>query len=215
MSYLNRPVYSITPVFCALLLLVSIAEGADSPGKNDRFQPRAFEAAVRSGETIGWQQMRRVFVTWETNEFVLIAPHGFRIIANPKSVALVSADSAYFLAFRILTTATAELDPENTAFHRAFVMQQFPAAKVIEEFSKTAAGRNGPAFELQTRIAGGTERSVCVALIPFPAGVLEFSLNSDLSKASDAKAAFNSLLRTFQRNERGKLEITARGPDHS
>lgn len=215
MSYPDKLFYPVAAVFCALSLIAKVAQAEDSPGKQEILQPRTFEAAIRNGEIIGWQQVRRVFVTCGTNQFVFVAPYGLRIDANPDRVALVSTDSTYFLAFRILSTAVADPNPGNTDFHREFLLNQFPGAKVMEEFSKTAAGRNGPACELRVKIAGGVERAVWVALIPSAAGVLEFTLNADFSKSADARNAFNSLLRTFRSNESGKLEITALVPDNS
>jgi hypothetical protein len=210
MSYPDKLFYPSAAVVCALSLIANVAPADDSSGQKEIFQPRTFEAKIRNGETIGWEQVRRVFVTSGTNEFVFVAPLGLRADANLNRMVLQSADSTYFLSFRILRTADADPNPENADVYREFLLNQFPGAKVTEEFSRTAAGRNGPAFDLRVNIARGVERAVSVALIPSAAGVLEFTLNADLSKSSDARNAFNSMLRTFRSNENGKLEITAR-----
>jgi hypothetical protein len=215
MSYPDPISYPIAALCCALSLMPKPAPAADSHAKQANLQPRTFEAAIHNGETVGWQQVRRVFVACGTNEFVFVAPYGLRMTGSADSVTLVSTNYTYFLEFRILATAIAQPNLGDTDCHREFLLSQFPGAKVLEAFSKTAAGRSGPAFELRVKIAGGAERAVCVAMIPCAAGVLEFSYNADLSKSSDAKAAFNSLLRTFRSNERGKNELDAQVPDNS
>jgi hypothetical protein len=215
MSHPDKLFYPIAVFFCALSLVARVAQADDSASRKKTLEPRTFGAEVRNGEIVGWQQVRRVFVTCGTNEFIFVAPYGLRTDSNPDRVTLVSSDYRYFLAFRILSTAVADSDPGNPDFHRELLLNQFPGATVIEESSKTVAGRNGPAFGLRVKIAGGVERAVCVALIPSAAGVLEFSVNADLSKSSEAMNAFNSLLRTFRSNESGKLELAARVLDNS
>jgi hypothetical protein len=198
-----------------LSLMAKTAQSGDLPAKQENFQPRTFEAAVHDGETIGWQQVRRVIVTCGTNEFGFIAPYGLRVSGSQDNVTLAATNYTYFLAFRILATTIVQANPGDTGGHREFLLRQFPGAKILEEYSKTAAGLNGPAFDLRVKTDAGTERAVCVAMIPCAAGVLEFSLNADLARAADAKAAFNFLLRTFRSNERGKLEFAAGVTDNS
>jgi hypothetical protein len=200
----------------ALSLVLSSARAGDSSAPQTAFLPRMFEAAIRNGEIVGREgQTRRVFVTRGTNEFYFVVPQGMRVEVNPDMVAVVSADSTYFLTLRILSTATANPDSGNLDFYREMVSTRFPGVKVMEEYPQAAAGRNGLAFELRVKIVGGVERAVCVALIPSAAGVLEFTLNTDTAKLTDARNAFNTVQRTFRSNENGKLEIIPRAPDQS
>ena len=203
---------------CVLVLIAETVQGADTSGQKQGFQPRAFEAAVYNVETTGWQQMQRVAVAAGTNKFDFVAPYGLRLSANADLLTLASTNATYFLAFRILDTIGAEPNlgnRGNTDSQREYLLAQFPGANVIEEFSKTAASQTGPAYELRVKSAGDAERAVCVVFIPSAAGVLEFSCNAQPSKASEAKVAFNSLLRTFRSNQFGKLEILPSGPDNS
>lgn len=233
---LPKRFYRIAAVLCTLSLTAGVVHADDSSGspreitpsparpvisagisrgKQELFLPRKFEAAIKNGEIVGWEQVRRVFVTLGTSEFVFAVPQGLRMDANPDKVTLVSTDSSYFLTFRILSAAVAESNTSNPDSCRRYVLDRFPAAQILEESSKTAARRHGPAFEMRSKAVGGMERALCVVLVPSEAGALEFTLNADLSKSADAKAAFNSLLRTFRSNESGKLEITARVLDNS
>jgi hypothetical protein len=200
----------------ALALVLGSVRAGESPAPQTAFWPRTFEAATRNGEIVGWEgQTRRVFVTRGTNEFFFVVPQGMRVEVNPDMVAVVSADSTYFLTFRILSAAAADPDSGNLDVYREMVSTRFPGARVMEEYPTAAAGRNGVVFDLRVKIVGGVERAVCVALIPSAAGVLEFTLNTDTAKSADARNAFNTVQRTFRTNENGKLEIIARVSDQS
>lgn len=205
---LHKCILILAAVAFALSALTENAQADSSPGQKPVIQPRVFEAAVRNGEIIGWEQVRRVFVNCGTNEFVFVAPHGLRVEASPTMVAVVSPDSTYFLAFRILSAAAAEPNAENVDYYRELACDRFPRVKVMEETAKAAAGRSGVAFDMRVKIVGEVERAVYVALIPSAAGVLEFTLNADPAKLADARNAFNIMLRTFRSNESGKIEIT-------
>jgi hypothetical protein len=200
----------------ALSLVLGSAHAGESFAPQTAFRPRTFEAATRNGEILGREgQTRRVFVTRGTNEFYFVVPQGMRVEINPDKVSLVSADSTFFLTFRVLSPGDADPGVANSAPGREFLVNQFPNAKVVDEFSRTAAGQNGPALELRYKAAGGIERAVWAALIPSAAGMLEFCLNADPPKAADGQFAFNSLLRTFRSNENGRLEVITRVRDQS
>ncbi len=214
---MSRPKSFGFPI-AALLALASLTgsiRAQDLSARQTALAPRAFQAATRMGETIGWEQTRRVFITCGTNEFVFVVPQGLRVEVNPDKVSLVSADSTYFITFRILKPADAEAPASGDIAARAFLVNQFPEARVLAEFSRTAANRTGPALELQFIAVGKIERTACATLIPSAAGMLEFCLNADVSKYPHAEPEFNSLLRTFGSNEQGKLEVVTRTTDNS
>lgn len=194
------------------LTVGSLANAEDASETPGRLKPRGFESEIRPGEIMGWEQVRRVLVASGTNQFIFIVPHQLRISATSEKVTLAAADNSYFLSFRILGGDGAVV---GTAALRRQVLEEYPRAAITDEFSKTAAGREGPVFSLRENAAGRLARSVRVALIPSPVGTLEFSFNASTSKATEAEAAFNSVLRTFRSNERGKLELIGRVLDKS
>ena len=216
MSRPEKPIASVAAIACAVLcLVVQTTSAADAFGTQDLFQPCVFEAAVQDVKTTGWQQLQRVSVSCGTNKFDFVAPLGLRLSAKPDRLTLVASNSTYSLTFRILSSGTTGLNPGRGVPPREFLLSQFPGASVIEEFFRTAANRNGPAFELRQKVAGGAVQASCVAFIPSAAGFLEFSFTAPLSKSAEAKVAFNSLLRTFRSNQFGKLEITTTDPGNS
>jgi len=85
------------------------------------------------------------------------------------------------------------------------LLNRHPGAKILDPFSREAAGHSGPAFDLQWVNAGGAEQSARVAFIPSLAGVLEFGLLTTADKFPGGKAVFDSLLAGFQSNEGGLI----------
>jgi len=199
----------------AVLCLAGNVQADDSAVEQLIDQPQKFGTTIHNCEIIGREQVRRVFVSHATNEFIFTAPYGLRVEAKPAMLAVVSPDSTFFLTFRILSSTLPELNLGNLDSYRDLVFDRFPEAKVTEESSKTIVGRTGPTFDLRVKFAGGVERNVRVVLIPSAAGLLEFTLNADTSKLADARNAFNIVLRTFRSNEHGKLEIVPRVSDQS
>ncbi len=171
-------------------------------------EPCPLKVAVCGGETVGWEQIRRVLINAGTNEFVFVAPQGLRIQTEQTKVEVTPTAFSFFLTFRILTNA-AGLDLEDLNAARALTLNRFPEARCVEENPKSVAGKTGSALNLRYN-KGGVEHVICVALIPSAAGVLEFTLFAPQEKSPEARNAFNMILRTFRSNEGSKLEISAR-----
>ena len=202
-------------VLCSALLVTGGVNAGDTIEDWKAFYPRPFDASVKNGEIVGREQVRRVFVSCGTNEFVFAVPVDLRVDVRANKVTLISPDASYFLSFRIVLPADSDSGGSITDPYRRHVMDQFPDAKIVEEASQSAAGRSGPAFEMQWKAGSGPERNVRVALIPSPAGLLEWSLNADSAKVAAGRSASSYLLRTFQSNERGAIEIVRRVIDRS
>lgn len=198
--------HKLAPFLAALAFAVSPLAGK-ARADDTPVQPRKLAAAIRNGEIIGREQVRRVFVTCETNEFLFVAPHGLRVDADPAMVSVVSPDATFFLTVRILGVAAPSPNAESPDFHRNLVLNRFPGAKVLEEYSKSAAGREALTFDLRVEIARQVERAVCVALVSSASGILEFTLNADPAKLEEARKAFNTVLRTFSNKADGELEM--------
>lgn len=201
--------------FICFLAIVTVLVSRLAGNAQEDVQPQKFDTAIQNCEIIGREQVRRVLVSHATNEFIFTAPHGLRVEAKPAMLAVVSADSTFFLTFRILDSRLTELNSGNLDSYRDLVFNQFPEAKVTEESSKTVCGRTGPTFDLRVKITRGMERDIRVVLIPSAAGLLEFTLNADITKLADAKNAFNIVLRTFRSSENGKLDAVPRVSDQS
>jgi hypothetical protein len=166
----------------------------------------SLQASLRNGEIIGVEQVRRAYLTFGTNEFVFVIPHGFRMDAsNPEKIVLSDSNYNCFLTVRIAGSQSGakELSLDTC---RQMVMNRHPGAKISEELSQSAGNRSGPAFDFQWENSSGTVQSARIAYIPSPAGILEFSVLSEPAKFTEGKSFFNFLLLTFRTNEHGKLE---------
>lgn len=195
---------------CGALSLTVAARADDSPTNTVASPTPTFRVTVHKGEIVGSEQIQRAMITSGTNEFLLVAPDGLTMdTTRPNKILLYPSDKSFFLTFRM--TGTAADDPGSQSC-RKLLEEQYPGAQIVEEFSITAAGRSGPAFDLRWKSGRVSERFVRVAFIPSAAGLLEFSRISDAQNAGEAQRTFNGMIRAFRSNEKGKIEIK-RSPD--
>jgi hypothetical protein len=182
---------------------------AAEPAANAPAEPPPLRAEVRSDNEAGSVPMRRAFVTAGTNRFAFSVPEGFRLeVSNQDFVSLVSADYHSLLTFRIAAPFAAATVQPQTATWRQSVLQQHPDAKILQEFTLTAADRSGPAFDATWSSAGSLLRRQRVAFIPSRAGILEVSLICAPEAFDKARHDLNFLLLTFRASDaQGRLEL--------
>jgi hypothetical protein len=148
-------------------------------------------------------------VTAGTNRFAFSVPEGFRLeSSNQGLVSLISADYRSLLTFRIAAVEPLASQEPGAAVWRQAVLEQHPGAKILEQFTLTAANRTGPAFDTAWSAPGGLQRNQRTAYIPASAGTLEFSLVCATDVFSKAKCDLNFLLLTFRASDaQGKLDL--------
>ncbi|HXP59255.1 MAG TPA: hypothetical protein VN829_02130 [Dongiaceae bacterium] len=152
---------------------------------------------------------RRVLVTAGTNRFAFSVPEGFRLVASdPDSVSLASTDYRSLLTFHIAAPGAPAGEEPPPALWREAVLQQHPGAKILQQFTLTAANRTGPAFDAAWVAPRGERRSQRVAFIPALAGTLEFNLVCTADAFEKARYDLNFLLLTFRASDaQGKLDL--------
>lgn len=187
------------------------AEGEAAP-QLARPEPVKFAAWVESGEFIGDEQIRRLYVTAGSNHFGFIVPSGLRVdLSHADRVTLMDPELSFFLTLRINGRSTM-----GTDVLREKTLQQYPGALVIEESSAEVAGAHGPLFNLRWKPAEGVDRIVTVALIPNAAGLLEFSAVADRGRSFDAQSTLTGLMQRFQSSQGERLRMeTFRQPDYN
>jgi hypothetical protein len=149
------------------------------------------------------EQIRRVYVTANTNTFAFILPRDFRLDASSgKKIVLSETDNCY-LVMRII----APLGKDSSApSFREMVLKEHPGATILEEFSHTAAGRSGPAFDLQSTNSSQVVQCARIVFIPSPVGTVEISLRSDKDKFAVSNHALNRVLWSFCTDEDGPIK---------
>ncbi|MGA2867416.1 MAG: hypothetical protein ABSF95_23325 [Verrucomicrobiota bacterium] len=188
-------------------LLLSV--GAAQPAASAPPAPPQLKAEVRTDNEPGLLPMRRAFVSAGTNRFAFSIPEGFRPeFSNQNQVSLVSADYNTLLSFRIATHwPPANQGPESAPW-RENVLRQRPFAKILQEFTLTAANQSGPAFDVAWSAPGGQQCRQRVAFIPSRAGTLEFSLMCGTEAFQKTQYDLNFILLTFRASDaEGKLDL--------
>jgi hypothetical protein len=194
-------------LFCGTWLLSAPADAgelsADVPTRLQKFQV----SIVNQSGPAASEQAYRAYVTVGTNKFSFGAPPNFRMDAYPEKILFNSTDYSCFLTFRIIGSALPDTEQLKTDSYRELLLNRYPGAKILEEFSISAANRSGPAFDLQWRNSGGVMQSARVAFVPNAAGVLEFTLIARTDKFSEGQHSFNAMLSSFMQGDGGKFRI--------
>lgn len=195
-----------TAVFWGAWLLCWRA-GADEVFAGVPIRLQKFQVSIVNQAGLASVPVYRAFVTVGTNKFSFGAPSNFRIDAYPEKILFNSTDYSCFLTFRIMDSAlpdTAQLKAES---YRDLLLSRYPGAKIVGEFSISAANRSGPAFDLQWKNSGGVMQSARVAFVPSAAGVLEFTLIARTDKFSEGQQSFDAMLASFMQGDGSKLRI--------
>lgn len=89
-----------------------------------------------------------VRVTCEQTRLVFLAPHGFRCASHEerREVRLIARDDTAAIALTFHPAPPAETNA--APYWRAQLLGRYAGAQVVEQFTETAAGVSGPAFDL-------------------------------------------------------------------
>lgn len=172
--------------------------------------PPALALALRPGELVGHEQVVRAYLHSGTNEFMFVMPEGMRIeSAGGGRTVLVDPNMRYYLSIRLVAPPPGKVDLEGAL--REQVARDYAGASFPEELTVTVAERRGSGLGLRQELGGGlSPREVKILWVPFPAGTVEFILNTEAPTLPAARAAFDMILLTFRSNEHGKIEYEPR-----
>jgi hypothetical protein len=185
------------------------ATNAQNPASGGETNLAAFRASLRSEEVIGSEAVKRAYVTLGTNEFAFVVPKGYRMDASiPEKITLIKDDYACSISLHFASAKSNGAAQPQADTVRQTVLERYPSTKIRDEFSQTAAGSRGPAFDLQFPNAAGALQFARVVFIPYANGVIEFTLLSNPDQFAIGQYAFDTLLLTFSSNQDGKLSIT-------
>jgi hypothetical protein len=139
----------------------------------------------------------RVFISTGTNKYSLVVPNNFRQEnPNPKKLRLVNADYQCYLTFQIVGSVPEDKRELDSEFSRELLLKLYPGARILSEFSASAANRKGTAFDV--RLSANGASIARIAFIPSSAGILEFSLITNSDRFKEHQPYFNSLLLGFR-----------------
>jgi len=193
----------------ALAVLLSAmrasADGTPNEGSMTATNKSAFKVSMRSGETVGIQQIQRAFLDIGTNQIAFMIPGGFQMnAARADKIVLTEPERGYFMTVRVITLAEAG---SEASFFKTEALNHYPGARITQESTTLVANHSGPAFTLEWSSSTGTVQSARVVFIPSAAGILEFTLTARSATFKDAQIYFDCLLSSVQNNESGKLVI--------
>ncbi len=172
----------------------------DNPSpQTEQPSPILLHATVQNGEIVGFEQMRRVFITVGSRRLVFLVPLEYHAnVSDPKRIVLFKSDLTCRFTLRILeaaeTSGTTLVSAERC---RAWATNRFDEASITEELTLSASGGTGPAFDLickQDRVT----RNVRLGFVATSVGVLECELSTSPEQFAAAKTMMRILLRSLQ-----------------
>jgi hypothetical protein len=173
--------------------------------------PAALRTLIRNEEVLNAtnaKPIRRAYFSSGTNRFAFVVPGDFKLDAsNPGKIILTSPDYSGFIAVQLVNSASSEAGGMLVQSFRNLAADEFPSGNIVGEFGMRAANQSGPGYEFAWKNSEGSQQQACVGFVPSAAGFLKFSLLSSSEKYSENQMSFRCLLRSFQSNEDGKLEI--------
>lgn len=208
----------LLPKFCGLLAgvccvfcLTGYRAGADEATSAVATNQPALRTLIRSEEVLDStdaKPIQRAYFSSGTNRFAFAIPGDFQLDAsNPAKLILTSPDYTGFIAVQLVNPTTGEAGELVMNSFRNQAQDEFPEGSITMEFDLRAAKNTGPAYELRWKNSNGAQQLAWVGFVPSVAGILKFSLISNLEKSPENQMNFRCLLRSFQSNEGGKLEI--------
>jgi hypothetical protein len=151
---------------------------------------RLFTDKVPSGK------IERAVLQSGNDQFSFVMPEGFRSTFDPatRNVRLVSPDLQATMIIAVLA-APQKSDSEVSApslYARA--LADYPGAHVVDQFEVSVGNWRGPAIELECPNGSAKKTSVRLAHVPFPGGVLAFTVHAPANLMRACDHHFNQLL---------------------
>jgi hypothetical protein len=164
----------------------------------------------------GGIKISAMIVSVGPNQFSFLPPPGWRVQFDPseKRVKLVRSENGSLIEVSFAEKKATEETTASIEALRQTLSSRYPGAKIIEEFSISALGQPGVAFELEWRSGNSLRQFIRVAFVHFPGGGLEVSLAAPSDVFRQNFHAFNQLLLSFRHAPLdGKLEIQPVNPE--
>lgn len=197
---------SAIPFGIGLALLI----GFSSTAKATETNTVAFQLATYKEPLLGREPVTRASLSCGNKRFTFLVPNGYRVDASdPAKVVLTSGDFRSYITLRAANLTCGEKAPQETEC-KARLLEKYPEANIIEEFTSSAGGFAGPAFDLRSKTEGGAITAARVAYIPGLSGALEFSLVTSPEQFGKSLGQLHSVMLTFRASEvGGKVEVAA------
>ncbi len=192
-------------VLLLLTLIVCDRARAQAP------PPNSFSVKITEQSLAPLPPITLVRVRAGGTRVVFVAPRHFRFRNHEdrSEIRFLSADDSCSLSlvFRPAEAAPAatanpeEVRAELAARWRASLLARYPNAKLLEEFTETAAGAAGPTCDLLWTNAGGGELKLRATLLRFGAHWVELTLTSAPASFEQNRHALNDILLTLRAAE--------------
>jgi hypothetical protein len=196
-------------------VLSGLSSRSQSAAPGNAAPPRLQVSSV--AQTIpGGRKIPALIAVAETTRFSFLPPSGWRVQTDTtrKQVRLVQPETGALITMDIIEEKTKDLAPLGADDFKKRLLARFANGKILDEFTVSALGQAGPAFDLEWRTEHNLRQLARAAFIPFPEGRLEFCLTGTANTLSRQQHDFNRLLLSLRSAPLdGKLAIQPVTPE--
>ncbi len=141
-----------------------------------------------------------------TDQFSFVVPEDFLVKIDPiaRQVCLVSTDLQATMIIAVLPTPQKSGAGVSASSLCAQARTDYPGATVVDQFEVTVANWRGPAIEVEWP---AKKSSVRIAHVPFPNGVLAFTVQAPAGHIRACDHSLNQLLLSI------RAGLNSRSPD--
>lgn len=193
---------SIAIILCASLLPAGAALAGEA-----RTEVIPLQATLQKEPVQFTVPVYRAYASAGNDRFAFLVPKGFWLQGDPAlgKLTLVNTEGNSTITFAIADPRPVETITAD--FYRELVLKENPTGKIVQELTSGAAGRSGPAFDVQWKAGGDLVQIRRVIFIPTSAGVLEFTATTTHANFPTLQTGLDLILTTFLYSTNGKLEV--------
>ena len=135
-------------------------------------------------------------------KFTFMAPRGWRVkvVGAADRLCLTSPDFTANLEIGFTAGSPNSTPKASTEVLRPQVLERFPGAAILEEFTCYTASESGLGFVLSWKLGKDARCMARIAFVPCPGGMIEFCLTTSPDRYPDCQPSFGTLLTSFSRS---------------
>lgn len=148
-------------------------------------------------------------ISQSKNKFAFLVPEKFYMRGDPASgtFTLANAEGNCSMTFSVIPNDSSDGTGISNDDLRERALRQCPKGKIVEEFQGSAAGGQGPGFDLQWKVSDKVTECRRVVFIFTKAGILEFTATASSDNFEKAKSVLKGTFMSFRLSTDGVLKV--------
>lgn len=186
--------------------LCALAIAFNSTAQEARTNPPVWELTLQKEPIRTIKPVFRAHLKSDKQEFVFFVPQEVSVINDAGTIKFRNAEGNCVMTLSVLGPAPEAGDLNTQSFQERLMAEHDNKAIVISSFSRAAAGRMGPGFDLEWELQKRIIVCQRTVYIPSHVGVLEFRATATRPSFPGVQACLDSVIATFREVKDGNLD---------